>query len=62
MLRTTLGLGIGFLIVALLAALCGFSGIASLTFAGARILFFVFLVLAVLAFVGGYFVHRRGAL
>jgi uncharacterized membrane protein YtjA (UPF0391 family) len=62
MLRTTLGLGIGFLVIALLAALVGFGGIASLSFAGAKILFFVFLVLAVLAFLGGYFVHRRGAL
>jgi uncharacterized membrane protein YtjA (UPF0391 family) len=62
MLRTTLGLGVGFLVIALLAALIGFGGIASLSFAGAKILFFVFLVLAVLAFAGGYFFHRHEAL
>jgi len=62
MLRTTLGLGITFLVIALIAALVGFGGIASLSWAGAKILFFIFLVLAVLAFMGGYFYHRRGAL
>jgi len=43
-----------FLVIALLAALFGFGGIASDFMFGAKILFFVFLVLAVLAFLGGY--------
>jgi len=43
-----------FLVIALLAALFGFGGIASDFMFGAKVLFFVFLVLAVLAFLGGY--------
>ena len=59
MLRTTIGLGVAFLVIALIAALVGFGAVESLAWRGAKILFFVFLVLAVLAFVGG-FVFRRG--
>ncbi len=59
MLRTTIGLGVVFLVIALLAGLFGFVGVGSLAWEGAKILFFIFLVLAVLAFVGGFF-FRRG--
>jgi uncharacterized membrane protein YtjA (UPF0391 family) len=59
MLRLTLGLGVGFLVVALIAALFGFGVVSSSFLGGAKILFFVFLVLAVLAFVGGIVFRRR---
>jgi uncharacterized membrane protein YtjA (UPF0391 family) len=53
-----LRLAIAFLIIALIAAFLGFGGVASLSWAGAKILFVVFLILAVLSFLGhGY---RRG--
>jgi uncharacterized membrane protein YtjA (UPF0391 family) len=42
-----------FLAIALIAALFGFSGIISYAWAGAKILFVIFLILAVIAFVGG---------
>jgi uncharacterized membrane protein YtjA (UPF0391 family) len=58
MFRTALGLGVAFLVIALIAGLFGFVGIGSLAWEGARIFFFIFLVLAVLAFVGGFFVRR----
>ncbi len=54
-----LRLAIMFLVIALVAAFLGFGGVASLSWAGARILFFIFLVLAVLSFVGHGF-GRRG--
>jgi len=47
-----------FLIVALVAALLGFTSIAGTAFWLAKVLFFVFLVLFVLALIFGY---RRGA-
>ncbi len=53
-----LRLAIVFLVVALIAAFLGFGGVASLSWEGAKILFFVFLVLAVLSFLGGGL--RRG--
>jgi len=59
MLRTTMGLGVLFLVIALVAGLFGFIGVGSLAWEGARILFFIFLVLAVLAFVGGFFFRDR---
>jgi uncharacterized membrane protein YtjA (UPF0391 family) len=49
-----LRLALIFCIVAILAALCGFGLIAGMAFEIARILFFVFLVLAIVALVGGY--------
>lgn len=53
-----LRLAIVFLVIALIAAFLGFGGVASLSWAGAKILFVVFLILAVLTFLaGGY---RRG--
>jgi uncharacterized membrane protein YtjA (UPF0391 family) len=42
-----------FLVVALVAALFGFVGVASYSWDGAKILFFVFLVLSVLSFLVG---------
>lgn len=47
-----------FLIIALIAGLLGFGLVASLSYDIARILFFVFLVLAVIALIGGL---TRGA-
>lgn len=58
MLRSTMGLAIAFLVIALIAGLFGFIGVGSLAWSGARILFFIFLVLAVLSFLGGFFVRR----
>ncbi len=52
-------LAILFLVIALIAAFLGFGGVASLSWAGAKILFFIFLVLAVLSFVAHGF-GRRG--
>ena len=48
-----LRLAIAFLVVALLAALFGFNLIAGLSYDAAKILFFVFLVLAVLSVIAG---------
>jgi uncharacterized membrane protein YtjA (UPF0391 family) len=59
MMRYIMGLGVLFLIIALIAGLFGFIGVGSLAWEGARVFFFIFLVLAVLAFVGGWF-GRRG--
>ena len=42
-----------FLAIALIAGLFGFVGVASYSWGGAKILFFVFLVLAVLSFLVG---------
>ena len=54
MLRTTFGVGIVFLVIALIAALFGFGMVSSYSREGAKILFTVFLVLAVLSFLGGW--------
>lgn len=59
MLRTPFGLGVAFLVIALIAGLFGFIGVGSLAWEGAKIFFFIFLVLAVLAFVGGFFTRRK---
>ena len=48
-----LRLAVLFLVIALVAGLLGFGGIESVSWDGARILFFVFLVLAVLSLLGG---------
>jgi uncharacterized membrane protein YtjA (UPF0391 family) len=53
-----LRLAIVFLIVALLSALFGFGLIADFTFDAAKILFFVFLVLAVVSFIADAFRGR----
>lgn len=47
-----------FLIVALVAAAIGFGGVAGIAMEGARLLFWVFIILAVITLVGG--VVRRG--
>ena len=60
MLRNLIGLGVVFLVIALLAGLFGYIGVGSLAWEGAKIFFFIFLVLAVLAFLGGSFGRRRG--
>ncbi len=43
-----------FLVIALVAALFGFGGVAGMAYDGAKILFVVFLVLAVLSMAFGY--------
>jgi uncharacterized membrane protein YtjA (UPF0391 family) len=48
-----LRLGLLFLVIALIAAVFGFGFVASMSFEAARLLFVVFLVLALLAVVGG---------
>jgi uncharacterized membrane protein YtjA (UPF0391 family) len=48
-----LRLAVIFLVIALVAAIFGFFPIASLSLDIAKILFFVFIVLAILAFLGG---------
>jgi len=56
---TMLRLAIVFLVIALIAAFLGFGGVASFSWEGAKILFVIFLVLAVLSYLGhGY---RRGS-
>lgn len=55
-----LRLAIVFLVIALIAAFLGFGGVAALSWEGAKILFFIFLVLAVLSLLGYGF--RRGSL
>jgi uncharacterized membrane protein YtjA (UPF0391 family) len=59
MYRMALGLGFVCLIMALIAGLLGFGGIAGYSWEGVRIFFFTFLVLGVAAIVGGLFVRRR---
>jgi uncharacterized membrane protein YtjA (UPF0391 family) len=50
-----LQLAIAFLVIALIAAFMGWGGVASLSWGGAQIFFFIFIVLAVLSFLGhGY--------
>ena len=47
-----------FLVIALIAALFGFGLIADYTFSAAKIMFFVFLVLAVVSFIADAFRGR----
>jgi uncharacterized membrane protein YtjA (UPF0391 family) len=49
-----LRLAVLFLVIALIAALFGFGGVASISWGGAKIFFFIFLVLAILSAIGGY--------
>lgn len=52
---TMLRLAIVFLVIALIAAFLGFGSVANFSWEGAKILFVVFIILAVLSFVGhGY--------
>jgi uncharacterized membrane protein YtjA (UPF0391 family) len=61
MFRTALGLGVVFVVIALIAALFGFGVVSSESWFVAKVCFFIFLVLAVLAFVGGFFSRSRSA-
>jgi uncharacterized membrane protein YtjA (UPF0391 family) len=54
-----LRLAILFLVVALIAAFMGWGGVEILAWSGAKILFVIFLVLAVLSFLG--YGYRRGS-
>jgi len=54
-----LRLAIVFLIIALLAGLFGFGFLANMSYDIAKILFFVFIVLAVLSLLGGAFRSPR---
>jgi uncharacterized membrane protein YtjA (UPF0391 family) len=47
-----------FLVIALIAGLLGFGAVASYSWEGAKILFVVFLILAVLSFLGHVFRRR----
>jgi uncharacterized membrane protein YtjA (UPF0391 family) len=49
---------LGFLVVALIAAFLGFGGVAGVATEGARMLFWVAIILVVLSFIGGTL--RRG--
>jgi uncharacterized membrane protein YtjA (UPF0391 family) len=49
-----LRLAIVFLVIALIAALFGFYGVAGTAYGGAKILFVVFLILAVVSMIFGY--------
>jgi len=51
-------LAVVFLVIALIAAFLGYGGVESLAWEGAKILFFIFIVLAVLAFLGGSYRRR----
>jgi uncharacterized membrane protein YtjA (UPF0391 family) len=59
MLRETMGLGVVCLVIALIAALIGFGAVESIAWGGAKIFFFIFLVLAVMSFVGGFVFRDR---
>jgi uncharacterized membrane protein YtjA (UPF0391 family) len=50
-----LRLALIFLLIAIVAAIFGFGLVSSVAWDGARILFFIFLVLAILSFIGGAF-------
>ena len=54
-----LQLAITFLVIALIAALLGFGGIAGSFVGVAKVLFAVFLILAVLSYLGGGMYRRR---
>jgi uncharacterized membrane protein YtjA (UPF0391 family) len=54
-----LRLAVLFLVIALLAALFGFTSVAGTAYSGAQLLFFVFLVLFILSALLGY--SRRGS-
>lgn len=50
-----LRLAILFLVIAMIAALFGFGLVSGMAWDAAKILFFVFIVLAILSFIGGAF-------
>jgi uncharacterized membrane protein YtjA (UPF0391 family) len=49
-----LRLAILFLVFALIAAFLGYGGVANYSYEGARIFFFIFIVLALLSFMGSW--------
>jgi uncharacterized membrane protein YtjA (UPF0391 family) len=51
--KPMLRMAIVFLIIALIAAFMGFGFVADFSYSAAKILFFVFLVLAILSLIGG---------
>lgn len=53
-----LRLAVVFLVIALIAAFLGFAGVAALSWEGAKVLFVVFLILAVISFLGHGFRRR----
>ena len=53
-----LRLAIAFLVIALIAGFLGFGGVAAFSWEGAKILFVIFLILAVLSFLGHGFRRR----
>jgi len=55
---TMLRLAILFLVIALISGLLGFGVVADYSWAAGKIVFFVFLVLAVLSFLAGSFRRR----
>lgn len=59
-ISTMLQLAIACLVIALIAAMLGFGGIAGSFVGVAQILFVVFLILAVLSFLGGGFRRHGG--
>ena len=61
MFRTAMGLGVLFLVIALVAGLFGFRFVSAESWFVAKVCFFIFLILAVLAFLGGYFSRSRYA-
>lgn len=50
-----LRMAILFLVIALIAGIFNFTGVSGVALDAARILFFVFIVLAILSFLGGMF-------
>jgi len=52
---TMLRLAVVFLVIALIAAFFGYGGVANYSYEGAKIFFFIFIILAVLSFLGGRF-------
>jgi len=52
-----LSLAVALLLIALIAGALGFGLVAGISFEAAKIVFFVFLILAVVALITGY--HRR---
>lgn len=48
-----LQIAVTFLVIALIAAFLGYGGVASYSYEGARIFALIFIVLAVLTFIGG---------
>jgi uncharacterized membrane protein YtjA (UPF0391 family) len=58
MFRTAARVSVTFLVIALIAGFFGFIGVGGVAWEGAQIFFFMFLGLAVLAFLGGLFFGR----